>query len=360
MGDHRMKIIEVMPEFGLAGAETMCENLTEQLVQLGHEVVVVSLFDYHSPITERLENKGIRIIYLNKKPGLDLSMINKLVRVFRREKPDVVHTHRYVMQYVIPAAVLSGVKKRFHTVHNIASKETTPSAQKLNVLFYRLCHVVPVALSEEIQKTVEERYHLKPERIPVIYNGIPLERCIPKKDYAAGEVFQYLHIGRFNPAKNHLVMLNAFRNVLDLGHRAHLTLVGTGELDREIREETFRLHLEEDVTFYGTTGDVYPLLHDADAFLLPSVYEGMPMTLIEAMGTGLPILASRVGGVPSMLTDQKNAVMTGSDEASITEGMLQLLDQNISEKIGPAARERALEVFSSQKMAEQYAKLFAG
>ncbi len=354
-----MKVIEVMPEFGLAGAEIMCENLTDQMVQAGVEVLVVSLFDFHSPITERLESKGIRVIYLNKKPGLDLSMITKLIRLFRREKPDVVHTHRYVMQYVIPAAILTGVRKRFHTVHSIATKETTPKAQKLNQVFYHLCHVTPVALSHEVQKTVEDRYGLKPERIPVIFNGIPLERCIPKTEYQAGEEFQYLHIGRFSIPKNHTGFLRAFRLVLDQGIPAHLTLVGTGELEEQVRSTVAELKLEDHVTFYGTTGNVYPVLHQADAFILPSVYEGVPMTLIEAMGTALPILASRVGGIPSMLIDGEEAILTEPDAESIAEGMIHLLDQETRSSIGPAARRKAYEKFSAKGMAEQYIQLFS-
>ncbi len=352
-----MKIIEVMPEFGLAGAETMCENLTRELTSLGHEVIAVSLFDYHSPITERLERDGIRVEYLNKKPGLDLSMIPKLISLFRREKPDVVHTHRYVMQYVIPAAHLAGVPGRFHTVHNIAQKETTPKAQKLNRLFYRFCHVTPVALSSEVQETIQQVYGIQKNSIPVVYNGIPLDLCIPKTDYTAGNTFQYLHIGRFSPQKNHLVFLKSFRTLLDQGVKAHLTLVGTGELESEIRNCAAELHLEKDVTFFGTTGNVYPLLHDCDAFILPSSYEGMPMTLIEAMGTALPVLASRVGGVPSMLKETE-AVLVEPSEEDILQGLKRLLDEDTRKEIGPAACKRAGEEFSARGMALRYEKIF--
>ena len=120
----KVRILQVMPEFGLAGAEIMCETLCYQLQDSGkYNVVVVSLFDFHSPITERMEDRGIKILYLGKKQGLDLSVIQKLYRVMKDYSIDIVHTHRYVMQYVIPAAILARVKIRIHTVHNIASKE---------------------------------------------------------------------------------------------------------------------------------------------------------------------------------------------------------------------------------------------
>ena len=81
-----MKIIQIIPQFGLAGAETMCENLAYELKKLGHEVIVLSLFDYQSPITDRLEKEQIDVRYLGKKIGLDLSIINKLIKIFKEEK----------------------------------------------------------------------------------------------------------------------------------------------------------------------------------------------------------------------------------------------------------------------------------
>ena len=78
-----MKIIQIMPEFGVGGAEIMCENLTYGLDKSGHTVIVVSLFDYHSPITKRMEQKGIDVRYMNKHSGLDISIIFRLIKLFR-------------------------------------------------------------------------------------------------------------------------------------------------------------------------------------------------------------------------------------------------------------------------------------
>ena len=77
-----MKIIQVIPQLGLAGAETICENLAYELKKLGHTVIILSLFDYQSPITDRLEKEEIEVRYLGKKPGLDLSVINKMIKTY--------------------------------------------------------------------------------------------------------------------------------------------------------------------------------------------------------------------------------------------------------------------------------------
>lgn len=353
-----MKVIQIMPEFGLAGAEIMCENLSSELKKMGIDIVVISMFDFHSAITDRLEEQGIRVIYLNKKPGLDLSMIPKMITIFRKEKPDVIHTHRYVMQYAIPAALFGGVKKRVHTLHNIASKENTEKGQKLSNLFFHRFHVIPVALSDEVKRTVIERYHLDAGNIPVVFNGINLDKCLIKTDYHVNGTFKFLHIGRFAPAKNHLMFLRSYRKVLEVHPDTHLTLVGTGEMEQEIRSAVIELGLENHVTFYGITDNVYPLLAETDAFILPSSYEGMPMTLLEAMASALPIVTTEVGGIPDMLINGKEALLQKPTEESITDGMLQIYDYDLRKKLGTAARKKALEYFSAETMAEKYRKIY--
>lgn len=354
-----MKVIQIMPEFGLAGAETMCENLTIKLAQNGVHVMVVSLYDYHSAITDRMESKGIKICYLNKKPGLDLSMILKLYQLFRSEKPDVIHTHRYVMQYAIPAAVMAGVKRRIHTVHSVATKETVEMAQKLNYFFYHFCHVTPVALSNEIQATVVERYRLPQQKVPVIYNGIDLSRCIVKNSYERNQKMRFLHIGRFAPVKNHRMLLEAFADVHQRYPDTELVLLGTGELEDEVRQRTLELGVMDSVTFAGLKENVYPDLNFADAFVLPSLYEGMPMTLIEAMGTGLPVIATNVGGIPSMIRNGENGLLVDVDVHALTDAMVRLMDETMRRTIGRKARETTEQLFSSDTMCERYYEIYA-
>ena len=126
-----MKIIQIMPDFGMAGAETMVENLTYGLAAEGHDVLVISLFDLHTAITERIENRGIKIKYLGKKRGFDPSIISKMRKIIKAYQPDVIHTHRYVLPYAFLASM--GFKaKRVHTVHNVAQKEQTKVGKSIN------------------------------------------------------------------------------------------------------------------------------------------------------------------------------------------------------------------------------------
>ena len=296
-----MKILQVIPYFCFGGAETMCENLTYAQIKAGHEVCVVSLYGERTPISRRMEESGVRIHYLDKKLGLDLSMVPKLYRIIRQEKPDAVHTHLDVIKYAVAAARLAGVKHCVHTVHNVADKEAEGLSQKIiNTLYFHLGWSVPVALSPEVQQTIVDFYKLKESDVPVIFNGIDLSRCIPKTAYEEKDDMILLHIGRFNEQKNHKGLLEIFHKLVQYHPDFRLQLLGDGELRAEMEHHAKALGISDRVDFLGNQSNVYPYLQAADLFVLPSLYEGMPMTIIEAMGTGLPIVAADVGGIPDM------------------------------------------------------------
>ena len=354
-----MKIMQVIPYFCFGGAETMCENLTYALRALGHQVVVVSLYGERTPISRRMEEAGVKIHYLDKKLGLDLSMIGKLKKLMLAEKPDVVHTHLDVIKYATAAAKLAGVPRCVHTVHNVADKEAEGRAQKtINGFYFSHGWSTPVALSPEVQKSVASFYGLPMEKIPVIYNGIDLSRCQKKQSYTLQNPAILTHIGRFNEQKNHEGLLRAF----SLIHKKHpytrLNLLGDGELLKPTQALAKTLGISDSVDFLGSQSNVYPYLQNSDIFLLPSLYEGMPMTLIEAMGTGLPIVASKVGGVPDMLEDGKSALLTDCAPESVAQAAEELLeDETLRVRLGQAAK-TASEKFSSAHMAESYVRAY--
>lgn len=352
-----MRVVQIMPEFNLAGAERMCQALSLELKN-EIEVIVVSLYSINTEITELMENNGIKVIYLDKKPGLDLLTIKKLYMLFKEIKPDVIHTHRYVMQYAIPAAFLAGVKRMVHTVHSMADKEVPKLQQKLHYLFFKYFRVIPVSISPVVQQSIINRYKLESDKVPIIYNGIDLKTIYDKLDYERNEVFTFLHVGRFTVAKNHFEMIKAFQKLHEEHTDTRLLLVGVGELFNDVKEYIKQNNLSDSVIQLGLKNDVISLYKLADVFILPSVYEGMPMTIIEAMATGMPIIATNVGGIPDMLTNEKSALLSGTDSNEIYENMLKMYeDKLIRKKLGEQAKAESIK-FSAINMAIRYKKLY--
>lgn len=353
-----MKVLQVIPSFHMAGAEIMCENLCYALKNCGCDVVAVSFYSEHTAITNRMERAGIQIVYLNKKIGLDISIYQKLFKLVKKEKPEVVHTHIGAARYAMPVALLCGIPCKIHTVHNVAQQEQEKAGKIINGFFFKHCKVIPVALSEEVKKTVEEVYGLPSQKIPVVFNGIDLSKCQVKTDYKKKKVFKILHIGRFMDVKNHELILKSFAQFVKQYPDARLELIGDGELRRKMEQLATELCIDKEVQFAGLQSNVYPWLNDADVFILPSKFEGLPMTLIEAMGTGLPIIASAVGGVPDMLTNGDAAILIRPERNQLVASLEKLyLDESVRRTLGQRALQKSI-VFSSQTMAQRYVKIY--
>lgn len=355
----KKNILQIMPEFGLAGAEIMCENLCYQIIDSKkYNLYVASLFDYHSPITERMESRGIKIIYLGKRPGFDILTIIKLVHVMKLYNIEIVHTHRYVMQYAIPASILSGVKIRVHTIHNIATKEVDGFRRKLAFFFFKHCNVIPVSISPIVQKTVIEEYGITKSQTPIVLNGLDLSRCHPKTDYVSSKPFRFIHIGRFNSQKNHGVIISAAEKLKSEGYVFTINLVGGAGNEESRKKEVKEKGLEKIVLFSGLQSNIYPFLIESDCFILPSLYEGMPVTLVEAMGCGMPIIASAVGGVPDMITNEKTGLLILPTIDDLVNAMKRIIIDNLlREKIGLNALNESKR-FTAEQMFEGYDKVY--
>ena len=355
----KIRVLQVIPTFGLAGAEIMCEQLVDGLLSTGrYEIFVVSFYTYHSPITVRMEQKRINLIYLGKKHGFDPSIVFKLIKIMKRCRIHIVHTHLYALSYAIPAAICANVPIRIHTIHNVATKEARKIKRRIAGFFYKYCQVVPVSISPSVKNTVIEEYNMD-ESIPLICNGIDLSRCLVKEDYAVHGIFRFLHIGRMAEQKNHRTILQAIKRLKCEGRRFAIDFIGTGPYEKELRDSVQEMNLHDSVSFYGLQSNVYPYLNRADCFLLPSLYEGMPMTLIEAMGSGLPIIASGVGGIPDMITNEESGILITPSEEDLYIAMCRMMDMGAAqrERLGRNALERS-QLFSANSMSAGYERLY--
>lgn len=351
-----MKILQIIPNFDMGGAETMCEGLCCRLQELGNEVVAVSLYDCDTPITRRLTAAGIRLVTLGKHRGPDLGCMFRLRKLLREEQPDVLHTHLHALKYAAGAAKDMGIPI-IHTVHNVAEKEAGPD-KKRNGKLYKKGIAVPVSLSTEVQKSVMELYGLSRKATPVILNGIDLSNCVPKRDYRLHSPAQIIHVGRFYEQKNHTCMVEAMELLKREGVDATLKFVGDGPLMTDIRKLVRCKGLEDRILFNGISDRVFDLLHEADLFILPSKWEGLPMTVIEAMGTGVPVIASEVGGLGDMIITDHSGILIQPEAKALAEAIRELLESEATRsRLGTNAR---MEVprFSAQTMAYKYQELY--
>ena len=356
-----MHILEVIPVLRLAGAERMCETLSLELKKTGNKVTVISLFSEETAITKCLVKAGIEVLYLNKQKGLDLSIIKRLKEILKEKKPDIIHTHLNTLKYV---ALALGKKQDIpvvHTVHNMADKEVTKLDSAFHKWLFKKNKAYPVAISKVIKETIMKFYHLSDSQVEVIVNGVDVDQCIPKTEYTCKNGrFVFLHVARFAPQKNNFEVVKAFKELHDKNQNIELRLIGSGEekIITEIKRYIKEYKLEQDVIIVGPKDRVYEEMNRADTFLLPSIYEGMPITIIEAMGTGLPIIATAVGGIPDLIQDHINGILIACNRQALVEAMDTCLHNlSLREQIGSKALLDSKK-YTSKVMGESYLKKF--
>ncbi len=353
-----MRIMQIVPSFDVGGAETMCAGLCLELQRMGHSVVAVSLSPAQSKLTRALTQGGVDLRLLNKRLGVDPSCVLMLRGLIRQVRPQVIHTHLHALKYAALAIAGGRPIPIVHTVHNQAREEAVKLDQKIGNYLFRTGKATPVALSREIQASVMELYGLPEERVPVVCNGIDLSACLQKTDYALHYPPRLIHVGRFYPQKNHEIMMEAMALLKSRGITPRLLCYGDGPRLKEIKELTEKMGLGSQVEFPGLCDNVYPKLVHGDLFLLPSKWEGVPMTVIEAMATGLPVVASRVGGIPDMIEDGVDGMLIEPTAESLAQAVETLLkDETLRQRLGQAAASSA-QRFSAAAMAQAYAGLY--
>ena len=316
------------------------------------------MYKCDTAITKRMQNKGIDLVFLGKRRGFDYSVIKKLRRIIKEFQPDIIHTHRYMLIYAVFAGSISENRKIFHTVHNLAEKEVPDKLQHFQKILFKTGKAIPVAISPIVKNSIIKLYELSPGNIPMIFNGIDLSRFKPKSDYTQHTPFTCLHIGRFSEQKNHETMLVALKQLIDEGLNVKFVFLGEGDRYEQIVEMANQMNIIDYIEFAGVTGDIRPYLDKSDLFMLPSKWEGMPITLIEAMAAGMPIIAAKVGGVPDMIENGRTGILISPGVKELAMSIQNLSQSyNLRRYIGMNARVDSKK-FSVEKMGKSYLEIF--
>lgn len=400
----KIRVIHILPSFGPGGAERLVVDLMEAMDKKRFEVASVSLYPESGTILEgEIKEKGLRryritsnyvksssnllpdvgekhctsrasgqaselsdtplrVYFLNKHRGLDLRMIPQLYRLLRAFQPDVVHTHLSVLRYALWPIILCNIPIRVHTVHNPAQKEVDQIGKWVHWVAFRLAGVVPVSVSHEIANTVRSVYG-QDVYTPVIYNGVPLDKflAVPPVGNDNNDNLVILHIGRFAPQKNHRFLMEAFALALKDSPNMQLWLVGEGPLRPVIEQVVMEKGLESNVVFLGLRKDVPELIKRCALVVLSSDWEGMPITILEAMASAKPIVATAVGGVPELVEDGVNGLLVPpGDTYALAKAIVKLAkDSALRYQMGVTGRRKALEKFDITRTAREYEELYS-
>ena len=354
------RVMIVVHGLETGGAEMMVLHLARELDRAGHPVRVVSLHGDETDVAGLMRRAGIDVVALNKAGGPDPRTVLRLRAQMRDFSPTVVHTHLPVLEYVLPAACLYGRRVGIiHTVHNLARAETRHRVLRA-VNRRAFSHgVVPVALNEEVRSSICREYALPPSAVPVVGNGIDLDAFRgPQRRGLCGAGARLLCVARLAQAKNHALLLQTVARLRESGRDVSLTLVGDGPLRGRLEELARELGISEHVRFAGRRTDTPAFYRDCDLFVLLSDYEGMPMSIIEAMASGLPVVATRAGGVGELVDDGVSGALVEADAAAAAEAIAAICDDPALYARLSAGAVRTSSRYSATAMMEKYVGLY--
>lgn len=344
----------------------MTAQLAIALADREIDVRVVSL--YNSPKTgnvEALEERGIVIEYYGKQQGFDPKIYLKFRASLQRWQPDIVHTHLYVLRYCLPY-IRSKRRRWIHTVHNLARHEVDSLGKVFNRAAFKL-GVTPVAIAGEVQRSMQEVYGIK--ELPIIPNGIDLRPFallsdVDRLNWRRQEGFRednllFVAVGRLTAQKNHDLLLQAFVSIANDFPHAELLIVGEGELRSYLTARAVALGVSSKVRFLGLRSDVTSILAASDVFVMTSDWEGNPISVMEALAAGKPVVATQVGGVPELIQqDRTGLLVPPCDVATLAAAMQRLGSEfELRRAMGDAAKRHASQ-FGIAEMAERYLSLY--
>jgi len=318
-------------------------------------------------MAEELRQAGYPVEVLERKPGFDLGCLRRLAAVFRRHRVNLVHAHQYAPFFYAAAARFGawGAPPIVFTEHGRDYPDYRRSKRVLANRFLLRRKDRVIGVGNCVRKALIENEGLPEQRVEVIYNGIDTasygrdsqQRKLLRQSLGlAIDDVAIIQVARLNRLKDHATSIRAFGRLAPLCPQARLLIVGDGE-ERPVVESLIReLNLEQRVSLLGTRRDVGDLLAAADIFLLTSISEGIPLTLLEAMASGLPCVSTDVGGCGEVILPRETGLLAPSGDAEELARHLLTLASNpgLRAQQGAAGQRRARSEFSSDAMHKTY------
>ena len=371
-----IKVMHIIARLNIGGAALYVIELVSRLEQAGYDSQLVCgvvgkdegdmrhiADEKHVPVT-MIASLGREI-----SPIGDLMTIYRLWRLIRRERPDVVHTHTAKAGLVGRiAAWLSGVPVIVHTFHgHVFSGYFSPTKTRLFIALERLCALMSsalITLSTGLKHELTEVYHIAPAaKIEIIELGFDLSKLLAlhkdgrsfRTDYDIPDQMRLVGIvGRLVPIKNHELFLHAARRVLDQRPDVFFALVGDGECRADLEVLAARLGIADHIRITGWISDLLPVYSALDTLVLCSNNEGLPVSLIEAMAGGVPVVATTVGGVVDLLDSGRlGTIVPPNDVEALSAAIIKALNDPGMQEMAQTAREVVAQRYDIAHSVEQ-------
>ena len=353
------KVFLCIPTLRMGGAEKFVVDLATTIDKEEFDVCVVVTYGLNdNKYKEKLKNSNIKII--NVAHGTNrVWTIFELIKLFFREKPDVVHANIGSLQYVLLPAFLSGVKKKLFTVHSMAYRIAGGRMKRIYNLAFHYFGFKPVGISQIVTESIIQEYGMQSDLVATVNNGIDIQKFAPEASKMDGDI-TFINVGTLYYIKNHKYLIECFFEVHKANPKTKLIIVGDGELREGLDGLIRKLNLENAVLLVGNQNDVAPYLKCSDIYVSSSLVEGLPLSILEGMACGLPVIANKVGGIPDIVNEGENGLLVElNDRQAFIEAMLSLANDNSKRKAyGKKSRDIVCSQWSLEQCVKGYEKLY--
>ena len=308
-----------------------------------------------------IEALGVKVHILGTRSA-DPRSITRLVKIFREHKADIVHFHNSLPIFNgVPAALLARVPVKVMTEHSIYYPGKTGSRLSTSMYFnLRRRLDMVIACSEEVRES--HQLEIDPDRTVTIVNGVDLDHFEMSHDNEKTDpgIFNIGSIGSLSIQKGYTNLVQAVKILADKNVPVRITFVGKGPLRKELENQVSESGIVDRVTFAGTTGDVMTVLPAFDVVAGSSLREGLPLSILEAMAAGLPVVTTDVGGNREAVIDGETGLLVPPGDPYALADALENLwkDREIRSSMGKAGRLRVEEHFSAEKMVAETERIY--
>jgi glycosyltransferase involved in cell wall biosynthesis len=353
-----MKIINLIQKPQLRGAEIFACQLSNHLQETGNEVIVVTIFKGNAALP--FKGKVIHLDRPENKRLFDLKGWKEFAGIVGEFKPDVIQANAAdTLKFSISSKFFNGwnCPVIFRNANKMGDFISSFPKMLLNKLYISQIDYV-ISVSKECELDFKKTFNYPNEKIRTIEIGVeddPILNRPQDLDFVNKDLKIVSHIGGFVPEKNHGRLVNIFREIVDVYPNTHLLLIGKGRLEEEIKQEVFNLKLENNVHFLGYRNDVLGILSLSHAFVLPSLIEGLPGVILEAMYCETPVVAYNVGGIKEVVKPKTGWLVDKNDEKGFRESLIRVLQEErlVDQKI-KEAKKMILNKFLNSVISERF------
>lgn len=363
-------IVHVIYSLGVGGLENGLVNLINHIPPDRYRHAIVCLKGY-SDFHKRITREGVEIVALDKQEGYDLNLYIRLYDALKQLKPDIVHTRNLAAMEGQVIAALAGISARVHSEHGRDIFDLHGKNRKYNLLRKAICPFVKrfIALSKDLENWLIETVGVPPERVSQIYNGVDSLHFHPRngiradigpKGFFSEDAFVIGSVGRMAAVKDYPSLVRAFLMVLEKEpasrKRLRLLIVGDGLSRQQCLDMLREAGAEALAWLPGERSDIPELMRAMDLFVLPSLGEGISNTILEAMASGLPVVATRVGGNVELVKETLTGklVPPGEPVSMATAISEYYKNPELLSSNGKAARQEIEAHFSMDAMVRGY------